>query len=124
MTDGADKFRLDQQGDDFALIVSDGTNLALSAMDVLLLDRIFHLRAGQLLQSGGGRAVGQLPLDAKQFGLNADPMQPRILLTVEDYQGVDLAYGVQPQQARELAALLLKWADRVERSSGGSLKPN
>lgn len=115
-------------GKDFRLVRIDEsgmrTEIVLSMVNLVALQRSLQMQLRNILSNMPGNQSGVSPVavaSLKQAGVNHDLTASSVLLTMEDFLGAELRYGMTPTQARDLSDMLRRRADIVDAQSG-SLK--
>jgi hypothetical protein len=111
---------IERRGSDFALVRSlDGktTEIHLLESDILSLARIFPsyaraLNARRMPLGSDISACVAIPL--KEFAINSDMHRPLILLRMIDTNDADFDFSFETSGARNLAEVLIKWADKID----------
>jgi hypothetical protein len=116
------------EGKDFRLVrideAGEKTDIVLSVMNLVALQRSLQMQLRDILSRMPGNQSGVSPVavaSLKQAVVNHDLTASSVLLTMIDFLGAELRYGMTPDQARDIADTMRRRADLVE-SQSGSLK--
>ena len=128
-SESAGRLSIDQREGGFALVLkrTDGSvkELPLTAEDVLQLNQLVPPTAHRILQSQYvhiGQKTQRFVTPIKGFVLNSDLLAQQVLLTIEDRLGANVTYAMLPQDAHNLAASLVRWAESVAQTSSTSTR--